>query len=158
MHTPLNAGFSWDNIFIYVLIALAILIFLVAYYFIRKSLQPTEDFNNKMLSMMTAEDKEESLLYCISFFQDAYDSKVLPGMSEFMELRVRAAAVFTFYKNVRRAAYVYMKLKDYYYKDKPLPDLTDRYKDDLLKDGRSKKDIISAFCMCGVEEFSKLLK
>ena len=135
--------------------AVAILGFLTAYYFIRKSLQPTENFDNGMLRKLTREDKLESLQYCISFFQDAYDANELPDLSVFMELRLKASIVFTFYKNVRRAAYVYSKLRGFYYKDRPLPDLTERYEDNLKADGRGG-DILSAFCLYGIEEFEKL--
>jgi hypothetical protein len=135
--------------------AVAILGFLTAYYFIRKSLQPTEDFDNSILRSLSHEDKQESLQYCISFFQDAYDANELPDLSIFMELRLKASIVFTFYKNVRRAAYVYSKLRSCYYKDRPLPDFTDRYKEKLRENGR-EGDILSAFCLCGIEEFEKL--
>lgn len=156
MPAALAGGFDWNNIFIYAILFVSVLIFLIAYYFIRKSLLPSVDFDNKLLSTITKEDKEESLLYCISFFQDAYAAKELPGFSEFLELRIRVSIVFTFYKHVNSAAYIYMKLKNYYYKSKPLPDHTDKYKIRLREDGRNENDLIGAFCLSGVEEFSKL--
>lgn len=156
MPDAMAGSIDWKNPFICAFTIAAILLFLTAYYFIRKSVLPEEDFDNKMLSAITKEDKEESLAYCISFFAEAYDSKELPGYSEFMELRLKASVVFTFYKRVNSAAYIYMKLKNYYYKGKPLPDHTDKYRHKLRKDSRSEKDIISAFCLYGLEEFSRL--
>ncbi len=144
-----------DNTLLIIVGVLTVLGFLIAYYFIRKSLQPTENFDNGMLRKLTREDKLESLQYCISFFQDAYDANELPDLSVFMELRLKASIVFTFYKNVRRAAYVYSKLRGFYYKDRPLPDLTERYEDNLKADGRGG-DILSAFCLYGIEEFERL--
>jgi hypothetical protein len=144
-----------DNTLLIIIGVLTVLGFLTAYYFIRKSLQPTEDFDNRMFRKLTREDKNESLQYCVSFFQDAYDANELPDLSVFMELRLKASIVLTFYKSVRRAAYVYSKLRGFYYMDRPLPDLTDRFKQRLKEDGRGG-DIVSAFCLCGIEEFERL--
>lgn len=139
-----------------IICVLAIMIFIGAYYFIRKSLQFNHEFDNNVLKSLTHEEKQESLQYCLDFFQDAYDAQEMPEISIFMELRLKAAIVFTFYKNVRTAAYIYIKLKNYYYKKKPLPDYTYKYKDKLKEDGRSECDVASAFCLYGMEEFSRL--
>lgn len=151
----LSGAFVPNNAFMIIVTCVAVLVFAAAYYFIRKSLLPTEDFDNSMLRNLTREDNQESLQYCVSFFQDAYDSKELPDLSVFMELRIRASIVLAFYRNVRRAAYVYSKLRSYYYKDKPLPDYTAKYKDSLKEDGR-EGDVVGAFCLYGIEEFGRL--
>jgi hypothetical protein len=144
--------------FLIILLSVTVLVFLTAYYFIRKSLLQSEDFDSKVLRSLTREDKQEGLSYCISFFQDAYDSRELPDMSLFMEFRLKTIIVITFYKSIKKASFIYIKLKNHYYKDKPLPDLTDRYKEQLKSDGRDGSDVMSAFCLFGIEEYSKGLE
>lgn len=149
---------DWNNILFYAVLAFSLLVFLVAYYFIRKSLQPTEDFDSKMFQSFTHEDKQESLQYCISFFLDAYDARQIPRYSTFLELRIRAVPVFALFKKTGTAVAVYIKLKDYYYKSKPLPDYTGKYRAKLTEDSRDEDDVAAAFCLYGYEAFSKLLK
>lgn len=148
---------DWNNAFVCAAAAVCILIFLTAYYFIRRSLMPDENFDSSILRSLTIEDKRDSLLYCVSFFKDAYDCEGMPGLADFMEFRIRAAIVFRFYKKLRNVSYVFVKLKSFYYKDKPLPDLTAKFRSRLTQDGR-KGDITGAFCLYGYEEFSKLLE
>lgn len=150
-----TGNFIPGNTLMIIITCAAVLVFSVAYYFIRKSLQPTENFDSSMLRKLTREDRLESLNYCISFFQDAYDARELPDLSLFMELRIRASIVFVSYKHTRRAAHVYSKLRGFYYRDRPLPDFTKRFGGRLKADGR-EGDVAGAFCLCGVEEFEAL--
>lgn len=145
-----------SNPLILIIVIALVLIFLMAYYFIRKSIQPSEYFDNTMLNRMTREDVEENLMGCISFFSDAYEAGELPIIADFMALRINAAVALTFFKNTDSAAKIMLMLKKYYFKDKPLPDYTDMYKDRLIEDGR-ESDVAGAFCLHGCEVFSKLL-
>ncbi len=138
-----------------IVIALAF-IFLAAYYFIRKSIQPSEYFDNSMLEHMTSEDVQENLLCCISFFDDAYECGQMPLVSDFMALRLNAAVVLTFYSNANSAAKAILMLKKHYFKDRPLPDYTEKYKEKLMVDGR-EGDVAGAFCLYGSEAFLQLL-
>jgi hypothetical protein len=143
--------------FVLVAVIILMLAFMTAYYLVRKSLQPTENFDPNMLGSLTREDREESLGYCISFFSEAYESRSLPIMTEFMELRIRAAIVFTFFRKSGTAAEVFIKLRNHYLKNKPLPDYTARYQDRLAEDGR-EGDVTGAFCLHGCELFSQLME
>ncbi len=145
-----------NNPLVLIIVIVLALIFLTAYYFIRKSIQPSEYFDQSSLERLTSEDVQENLLCCISFFSDAYESGQLPLITDFMAFRINAAIVFTYYKNSNNVAEIFLKLKKYYFKNKPFPDYTDRYKDRLVEDGR-EGDIMGAFCLYGCEEFSALL-
>lgn len=139
-----------------------LLIFFEAFYYIRKSIQPSEDFDNKMLKYITHKEKRDSLKYCITFFKEAYDAGGLPVYNDFMAFRLMAAVVFSFYKKTNEAAYAFLRLKKYYdkrYRGKKekLPDYTEVYIERLIKDGR-EGDVIGAFCLHCYDEFSKFIE
>lgn len=145
-----------SNPLVLIVVIVLILIFLAAYYFIRKSIQPSEYFDNSMLELMTSEDVQENLLCCISFFDDAYESRQMPLVTDFMALRLNAAVVITFYKKSNSAAKAILMLKKHYFKGRPLPDYTEKYKEKLMLDGR-EGDVAGAFCLFASEAFSQLL-
>lgn len=155
MPDTIPTSFDWNSILIAALAVLAVAGLITSLLLSRHLIKrPVE--SDRGFSYLTFEETRMRMLYCVSFFDDIYNSREMPCREHFEEFQLYSSVVASACKDsgVRDIS---SALRLYYLKGRPLPDYTGRYAQRLKEDSR-EGDVLAAFCLHARDEYSRLIK